>query len=128
MTLKQKEFGQIWTPEHIVNRMLDDIGCTASNTSIINMRVMEPSFGLGRFIIESDDFHDYAMLIGAPRHDGYRQPSTTWLKNSICEFDNMRSCDIIEYVFSRNNYDKSRHADLHEFNSCDIIELVERTG
>lgn len=79
-------------------------------------------------VIESDDFHDYAMLIGAPRHDGYRQPSTTWLKKSICEFDSMRSCDIIEYVFSRNNYDKSRHADLHEFNSCDIIELVERTG
>lgn len=76
-------------------------------------------------VIESDDFHDYAMLIGAPRHDGYRQLSTTWLKNSICEFDSMRSCDIIEYVFSRNNYDKSRHADLHEFNSCDIIELVE---
>ena len=67
-------------------------------------------------------------LIGAPRHDGYRQPSTIWLKNSICEFDNMRSCDIIEYVFNRNNHDKSRHADLHEFNSCDIIELVERTG
>lgn len=108
--------------------MLAGIGYTASNTSIINMRVMEPSFGLGRFIIESDDFHDYAMLIGAPRHDGYRQLSTTWLKNSIREFDNMRSCDIIEYVFSRNNHDKSRHADLHEFNSCDIIEPVERTG
>lgn len=73
MTLKQKEFGLIWTPELIVNKMFDDSGYTASNTSIINIRVMEPSFGLGRFIIESDDFHDYAMLIGAPRHDGYRQ-------------------------------------------------------
>ena len=73
MTLKQKEFGLIWTPELIVNKMFDDSGYTASNTSIINMRVMEPSFGLGRFIIESDDFHDYAMLIGAPSHDVYRQ-------------------------------------------------------
>ena len=33
----------------------------------------------------------------------------------------MRSCDIIEYVFSRNNYDKSRHTDLHELNSCDCV-------
>ena len=48
MINKQKEYGQVFTPQYIVDIMLDKIGYKDEN--IIDKKIMEPSFGKGVFI------------------------------------------------------------------------------
>lgn len=42
--------GQVFTPEHIVNKILDEIGYKGEN--ILNKKILEPSFGEGVFLFE----------------------------------------------------------------------------
>ncbi|HYE10850.1 MAG TPA: N-6 DNA methylase, partial [Patescibacteria group bacterium] len=46
----KKEFGQFYTPESIIDEILDDIGVDDSNTEIINSTFLDPSCGTGSFI------------------------------------------------------------------------------
>ena len=48
---KSKILGQIFTPEWIVNLILNRINYIDSN-NILNKRILEPSFGEGIFLIE----------------------------------------------------------------------------
>lgn len=49
---RNKELGQVWTPDWLVYSILDNIGYTCDNPAIINSKIMEPSFGSGAFLIE----------------------------------------------------------------------------
>lgn len=49
-TLKIKDFGQVFTPAEIVFRMLEL--CNYNCDSILNKKIMEPSFGDGAFLTE----------------------------------------------------------------------------
>lgn len=49
---RNKELGQVWTPDWLVCNILDNIGYTCDNPAIINSKIMEPSFGAGAFLIE----------------------------------------------------------------------------
>ena len=42
--------GQVFTPEHIVNKILDEVGYKGEN--ILNKKILEPSFGEGVFLFE----------------------------------------------------------------------------
>ena len=44
-----KTLGQVFTPDYIVDLILDDIGYTHGN--ILNKKIMEPSFGKGVFLV-----------------------------------------------------------------------------
>lgn len=55
---KSKTMGQVFTPAHIVEFMLDNIGYTAHG-EILNKTIYEPSFGQGVFL-----FHIVDRLIG----------------------------------------------------------------
>lgn len=44
-----KTLGQVFTPDYIVELILDDIGYTHGN--ILNKKIMEPSFGKGVFLV-----------------------------------------------------------------------------
>lgn len=46
------ELGQVWTPQHIVENILDEINYTSQNIEIIHQKIIEPSFGNGVFIYE----------------------------------------------------------------------------
>jgi adenine-specific DNA-methyltransferase len=46
----EKKFGQIYTPEHIVAKILDDIGYEGEN--IISKTIVDPACGDGRFLIQ----------------------------------------------------------------------------
>jgi adenine-specific DNA-methyltransferase len=50
--MEKKELGQVFTPVHIVEHMLDTIGYISSDSSILHKRIIEPSFGRGVFLIE----------------------------------------------------------------------------
>lgn len=47
---KKKIHGQVFTPQHIAVEMLDTLGYTDDNDSILDATVMEPSFGQGVFL------------------------------------------------------------------------------
>ena len=49
-TIKTKNFGQVFTPAEIVFRMLDL--CNYNNYTILNKKIIEPSFGDGAFLTE----------------------------------------------------------------------------
>lgn len=49
---KKKIHGQVFTPKHIVDQMLDSIGYVSSNLEILTKKIMEPSFGQGIFLFE----------------------------------------------------------------------------
>lgn len=51
---KSKTMGQVFTPAHIVEFMLDNIGYTAQG-EILNKSIYEPSFGQGVFLFEIVD-------------------------------------------------------------------------
>ena len=46
---KTKELGQVFTPDYVVDLILDDVGYTHNN--IIDKKIMEPSFGKGVFLL-----------------------------------------------------------------------------
>lgn len=46
------ELGQVWTPQHILENILNEIDYTSKNDNIINQKIIEPSFGNGVFIYE----------------------------------------------------------------------------
>ena len=46
---KSKTLGQVFTPDYIVDRMLDEVGYTSGN--ILDKKIMEPAFGHGVFLI-----------------------------------------------------------------------------
>lgn len=48
----KEDLGQVWTPNYIVEKMLDEINYTADNISILNKKIIEPSCGTGIFIFE----------------------------------------------------------------------------
>jgi len=48
----KEELGQVWTPDYIVENMLDEIGYTSDNDSILHQSIMEPSSGTGVFLFE----------------------------------------------------------------------------
>jgi len=50
ISLKTKTMGQIFTPKHIVNNILDMVGFCDDN--VVKMKIMEPSFGDGAFLSE----------------------------------------------------------------------------
>lgn len=52
MTELKEELAQVWTPDYIAEKMLDDIGYTSDNKEILNRKVMEPSFGAGVFLFK----------------------------------------------------------------------------
>lgn len=47
--IHSKELGQVYTPEHIVDMMLDEVGFDGRN--IVTATVWEPSFGTGNFLV-----------------------------------------------------------------------------
>lgn len=47
---KKKELGQIFTPKHIVNMILNEVGYVGE--SVLNKKIIEPAFGDGAFLIE----------------------------------------------------------------------------
>lgn len=49
---KKRSLGQVFTPRWMVEKILDEIGFTVSNASIIESRVLEPSVGEGVFLQE----------------------------------------------------------------------------
>ena len=48
MNDKIKKMGQVFTPDYIIEKLLDEIGYCGIN--IINKKILEPSFGDGRII------------------------------------------------------------------------------
>lgn len=46
---KSKTLGQVFTPDYIVDRILDEVGYTSGN--ILDKKIMEPAFGHGVFLI-----------------------------------------------------------------------------
>lgn len=46
---KSKDLGQVFTPDYVVDLILDDIGYTHNH--IIDKKIMEPSFGKGVFLL-----------------------------------------------------------------------------
>ncbi len=44
------DLGQIWTPQWVIDLILDEIGFTVDNGSILSSKVLEPSFGEGIFL------------------------------------------------------------------------------
>lgn len=48
--MKTKTMGQIFTPKHIVNNILDMVGFCDDN--VVKVKIMEPSFGDGAFLSE----------------------------------------------------------------------------
>lgn len=49
---KKKDLGQIWTPEWVTKLILDEVGFTSDNASILDVMILEPSFGEGVFLKE----------------------------------------------------------------------------
>lgn len=49
----KEELGQVWTPDYIVEKILDDIEYTSNNSDILNKKIMEPSFGAGVFLFKT---------------------------------------------------------------------------
>ena len=45
-----KDLGQVFTPNHIVDLILDEVGYFGEK--IINRKILEPSFGDGAFLIK----------------------------------------------------------------------------
>jgi adenine-specific DNA-methyltransferase len=53
--MEKKELGQVFTPIHIVQHMLNKVGYVSSDSSILHKRIIEPSFGRGIFLFEIVD-------------------------------------------------------------------------
>lgn len=47
MNDKQKDLGQVWTPDWVINLILDNVGF--SGEAVLNKKILEPSFGAGFF-------------------------------------------------------------------------------
>lgn len=65
----KKQFGQVFTPQHIVQQMLDHVGFTEDNDTILSQRIMEPSFGQGVFLIEIS-----RRIVTAGKRNGWTEP------------------------------------------------------
>ena len=50
--MAKDELGQVWTPQWLVELILDEVGYTADNPEILTKRILEPSFGEGAFLTE----------------------------------------------------------------------------
>ena len=50
--MAKDELGQVWTPQWLVELILDEVGYTIDNPQILTERILEPSFGEGAFLIE----------------------------------------------------------------------------
>lgn len=50
--MAKDELGQVWTPQWLVELILDEVGYTIDNPEILSKRILEPSFGEGAFLIE----------------------------------------------------------------------------
>lgn len=48
---ERKDLGQFYTPESIIDEILDDIGIEQSNQNLFNSRILDPACGSGSFIV-----------------------------------------------------------------------------
>lgn len=87
----KEELGQVWTPDYIVESMLDEIGYTSDNVLIFTKKIMEPSFGTGVFLFEI-------------------------MKRLIeCSLSNNFSNDEIENIIENNVYAIEYDKDVYDF-------------
>lgn len=68
---KKRSLGQVFTPEWMVTKILDEIDFTVSNADILTSRVLEPSVGEGVFLQEV-----VRRVISASRSAGIKDEET----------------------------------------------------
>ena len=98
---KHKTLGQVYTPNHIVNNILDRVGYKGS--TILDKKIFEPSVGDGAFLIniitryisqaKKKNYKDEKIKEGLQAHIyGVEIDKTEYWKNQRKETYNFRCC------------------------------------
>jgi type I restriction-modification system DNA methylase subunit len=127
---ERKEYGQFYTPESIIDEILDSIDYCISNNRIINSKIMDPACGSGSFLVRTT-----SRLKKTCTQNGLDPESTLQLIcNNIYGFDikefaiYLSTTNILVQLLSSIKHNNNVDIKLNLYITDTLFNLTESAG